>query len=315
MKPAAAVQHEADPLQPALEPDGKAMPAPRSSSTDLPSAAAPLTAEWGRLHPASSSSSPLGFAEQATIKPTAEHAPARVSLLNGCPNSGIPSLAPPEGFGDACSSCLGKRLPERGRHRAASLGKGRRSRAAGLQRCPAPAHCEEKGLGTRGTWSSGREPAVWDTITNTSEVSQGEVPRAGSGQHVEFSRARGVLAKTKPHQVRTNSVRARCKRQSTSGLCCRAEAACSALPRQSSPFARAPSPLCLTHGASPLCFRRSRCSRSGAAECSRLSLRGRAQAAAPREAALRPVRRPHPGSSIKPPLPLLLKLPPPPSAA
>uniref|UniRef100_A0A493TDF7 Uncharacterized protein n=1 Tax=Anas platyrhynchos platyrhynchos TaxID=8840 RepID=A0A493TDF7_ANAPP len=200
MKPAAAVQHEADPLQPALEPDGKAMPAPRSSSTDLPSAAAPLTAEWGRLHPASSSSSPLGFAEQATIKPTAEHAPARVSLLNGCPNSGIPSLAPPEGFGDACSSCLGKRLPERGRHRAASLGKGRRSRAAGLQRCPAPAHCEEKGLGTRGTWSSGREPAVWDTITNTSEVSQGEVPRAGSGQHVEFSRARGVLAKTKPHQ-------------------------------------------------------------------------------------------------------------------
>lgn len=228
MKPAAAVQHEADPLQPALEPDGKATPAPRSSSTDLPSAAAPLTAEWGRLHPASSSSSPLGFAEQATIKPTAEHAPARVSLLNGCPNSGIPSLAPPEGFGDACSSCLGKRLPEQGRHRAASLGKGRRSRAAGLQRCPAPAHCEEKGLGTRGTWSSGREPAVWDTITNTSEVSQGEVPRAGSGQHVEFSRARGVLAKTKPHQVRTNSVRAGVRGKAHLG--CAAEQKLLALP-------------------------------------------------------------------------------------
>lgn len=37
MKPAAAVQHEADPLQPTLEPEGKATPALRSSSIDLPS--------------------------------------------------------------------------------------------------------------------------------------------------------------------------------------------------------------------------------------------------------------------------------------
>lgn len=216
----------------------------------------------------------------------------------------------PAAWGSSCQDWAGTGLPPWGRGGGAEL-------PAGQQRCPVPAQRDEKGLGTRGTWSSGREPAVGDTITNTPKVSQGEVPSAGSGQHMEFPHARGILAKRKPHQAQTNSVRARCKRQSTSGLCCRAEAAFSALPQAEQPVCldACPSVPYSRRLSSPLCFRRSRCSRSGAAECSRLSLRGRAQAAAPHEAALHPVRRPHPGSSIKPPLPLLLKLPPPPSAA
>lgn len=64
-----------------------------------------------------------------------------------------------------------------------------------------------------------------------------------------------------------------------------------------------------------LCCCRSRCSRSEVAECSRLFLPGRAQTAALQEAVLHPVLHLLPGSSVKPLLPLLQKLPLPPSAA